>query len=43
MAEPKPKTTAEQEIASKPSNKYIADEIVKADKDGRIVYCRFGK
>jgi len=25
------------------SQKFLADELVKADKDGRLVYCRFGK
>lgn len=25
------------------NNKYLAEELVKADKDGRVVYCRFGK
>ena len=43
MAETKPKALNEPEIITKSSSKYIADEIVKADKEGKLVYCRFGK
>lgn len=43
MGETKPKANAEPEVSTKSSSKYIADEIVRADKDGRLVYCRFGK
>lgn len=25
------------------NNKYLAEELVKADKEGKVVYCRFGK
>ncbi len=30
-------------MGSRAGSKYIADEIVKADKEGKLVYCRFGK
>jgi hypothetical protein len=27
----------------KPNSKFIAEEMVKASSEGRLVYCRFGK
>ena len=27
----------------KPGTKYIAEDLVKAFNDGKVVYCRFGK
>jgi hypothetical protein len=43
MGESRGKAVSDPDSIPRSSYKNLADELVKADKEGKVVYCRFGK
>lgn len=43
MGEKRDNKYSEGDGSTRNGYRYLADELVKADKDGKVVYCRLGK